>query len=358
MGDTPTIKLSGVALMTSNDAFYAPLAAVLMLAFAAACRAEGKPAPNFVPRMQGRIVGAGAKLEVVWNDGDFTEGPAPAPDGKILFSDIGNRIMQYDPRTEKVSVFREPSGKSNGLMFDAVGRLVACEGAGPGGNRRVSITDHDGNVRALADSFDGKRFNSPNDLAIARDGRVYFTDPRYGGDDPRELDFEGVFVVDSAGKARVATREVEKPNGILASADGRTVYVADNNSSADGAHQLLAFRVQADGTLAGKRVLFDFGPDRRGIDGMTLDEQGNIYAAAGHGDEAGIYVFNPQGGTLAFISTPGDPTNCAFGAGEQDRTLFITAAGPKPQGDQPRRFALYRIALKVPGYHVFPRAMP
>jgi gluconolactonase len=330
----------------------------LSLAVAGACLAAAKPAPNFVPQMQTKIVPAGAKPEVAWNDGEFTEGPAPGRGGKVLFSDIGNRILEYDPATGKVSVFREPSGKSNGLMFDAVGRLVACEGAGPGGNRRVSITEHDGTVRVLADRFEGKRFNSPNDLAIAPDGRVYFTDPRYGGDDPRELDFEGVFVVDSGGTARVATREVEKPNGILVSADGKTVYVSDNNSRSDGAHQLLAFRVQADGTLAGKRVLFDFGPDRRGIDGMTLDEQGNIYAAAGRGDEAGIYVFNRRGTALAFIPTPGDPTNCVFGLGEQLSTLFITAAGPAPENSRPRRYALYRIRLALPGYHVFGKAMP
>jgi sugar lactone lactonase YvrE len=330
----------------------------LLLAAPANSADRSHPAPNFVPAMQSRIVPADAKVDLLWNEGRFTEGPVSTADGAILFSDIGNRILRYDPRSKQVDVFRDPSGKSNGLMFDARGRLVACEGGTPGGNRRVSITDQAGKVTALADSFQGKRLNSPNDLAITPGGNVYFTDPRYGGDEPRELDFEGVFVVDSPGEARVATREVEKPNGILVSVNGKTVYVSDNNNRPDGAHQLLAFRVQPDGTLRDKRVLFDFGPNRRGIDGMTLDEQGNLYASAGHGDEAGIYIFSPKGAPLAFVPTPGDPTNCVFGVDELARALFITAAGPKPQGNEPRPYALYRIDLNIPGYHLFPRVTP
>ena len=347
--------------MKSNDARTAWLPSVLvwlMLAGPAVSADRSHPAPNFVPAMQSRIVPAAAKVDLLWSEGQFTEGPVATADGAILFSDIGNRILRYDPRSKQLDVFRDPSGKSNGLMFDARGRLVACEGATHGGNRRVSITDRAGKITALADSFGGKRLNSPNDLAIAPGGNVYFTDPRYGGDEPRELDFEGVFVVDSPGHVRLATRDVQKPNGILASADGKTVYVSDNNNRADGAHQLLAFRVQSDGTLRDKRVLFDFGPNRRGIDGMTLDEQGNIYASAGRGDEAGIYVFSPKGAPLAFIPTPGSPTNCVFGVGELAKTLFITAGGPKPNGNEPRRFALYRVDLNIPGYRLFPRVMP
>ena len=136
------------------------------------------------------------------------------------------------------------------------------------------------------------------------------------------------------------------------------MYVADNNSNPAGAHQLLAFDIQADGTLANKRVLFDFGPNKRGIDGMTLDAEGNIYATAGGGAEAGIYVFDPEGRPLAFLSTPGGPTNCVFGIGDHSRTLYITAQSPPPEGDQPRSYGLYRCELKIPGYHVYPPAKP
>src|SRR6516162_4681764 len=129
----------------------------------------------------------GATLEKLWGDGTFTEGGALADDGAILFSDIGERIMRFDPKTGKVAVFREPSGRANGLIFDPKGRLVAAEGANTGGGRRVSITEPDGTVRMLADRFEGKRFNSPNDVAVDAKGRIYFSDPRYVGDDPREL---------------------------------------------------------------------------------------------------------------------------------------------------------------------------
>jgi gluconolactonase len=305
---------------------------------------------EFRPSAQDRIVPAGSTLELVWNDGDFTEGPAPGPDGAIYFTDIGNRIMRFDPKGGKTTVHREPSGKANGLMFDRTGRLVACEGAS-GGNRRLSVTEASGEVRTLADRWQGRRFNSPNDLAMAPDGRIYFTDPRYVGDDPREIDFEGVFLVAPGGAVTLATRDVQRPNGILVSADGRWVYVADNHSDPKGNHHLLRFRAGADGALVDRRVMFDIGPDRRGIDGMTLDLEGNIYATAGTGDLAGIYVFSPRGEPLAFIRTPGDPTNCVFGGPAEPTTLYVTAHGPPAAK---RRWALYRIKLAHRGYHVVP----
>lgn len=322
------------------------------------CRAAApEPVPFetgvFRATAQDRIVPPGSKLEVLWNDGDFTEGGTVAADGAILFSDIGNRILRFDPKDRKTTVFRAESGKANGLMFNRKGQLVACEG-GNGGNRRISITDTSGNVRTLADRWSGKRFNSPNDLAIDGKGRVYFTDPRYVGDEPREIDFEGVFLVARDGSVSLATRDVQKPNGILVTADGRFVYVADNNGDPKGNHHLLRFTVQSDGSLADKRILFDIGPDRRGIDGMTLDAEGNIYATAGRGDRAGIYVFSPRGEHLAFLPTPGDPTNCVFGGPAESSSLYITAGGPRVSG-KPGRFALYRIRLAIPGHRIFPR---
>src|SRR5689334_16673845 len=146
------------------------------------------------------VVPPDAKLEKLWGEGSFTEGGALAGDGAILFSDIGDRIMRFDPATKAVTVFREPSHRSNGMIFDPHGRLVVAEGANTGGGRRVSITERDGTVRTLADRFEGKRFNSPNDVAVDRHGRVYVSDPRYVGTDPRELDFEGLFRIDPDGK--------------------------------------------------------------------------------------------------------------------------------------------------------------
>ncbi|WP_425614129.1 SMP-30/gluconolactonase/LRE family protein [Anatilimnocola sp. NA78] len=320
----------------------------------------------FAPVKQRALVSETAKLEKLWGEGEFTEGPALAPDGSILFSDIGTKIFRFDTTTKETKVFRDPSGRSNGLLFDSQGRLIACEGANTGGNRRISITagiqgEKDGKIETLADNFQGKRFNSPNDLAIDGQNRVYFTDPRYVGDDPRDLDFEAVFLVAApvAGKKSdviVATREVQKPNGILVSADGKTVYIADNNPK--GNVHLVAMTVQRKGMLADKRVLFDF-VSGRGIDGMTLDTAGNIYATAGTGDKAGIYVFSAQGEHLAFIATPGDPTNCTFGANQANGSyLYITAAtsGKKEDGSSPK-FGLFRILLPAKGQPL-PKAMP
>lgn len=309
-------------------------------------------AADFKPTAQNEFVPKGAKLEMVWAEGEFTEGPTLGPKGVIYFSDIGDRTMRFDPETGKTTVFRAKSGKSNGLMMDRRGNLIACEG-GNGGNRRISLTTPAGNTRTLADKWNGKKFNSPNDLAIDAKGRIYFTDPRYAGDEPREIDFEGVFLVGRDGSVKLATKELQKPNGILVSLDGKHVYVADNNNAPKGNRHLARFGVKADGSLAGKKVMFDFGPERRGIDGMTLDVKGNIYATAGKGARAGVYVFSPTGKNLAFIPTPGSPTNCVFGGGAEQTTLYITAqAARQPNGKKP--WALFRIKLNATGHHLFP----
>ena len=290
------------------------------------------------PIAQDQIVAAAAKFEVVWGAGEFTEGPALGGDGQIYFSDIGNRIYRFDPKTKQTDVYRDPSGRSNGLVFDGEGRLFAAEGANTGGGRRISMTDKAGKVATLADKYEGKRFNSPNDLTLDGKGKVYFTDPRYVGDDPRELEFEGVFVVSAQGEVKVATREAKKPNGIVLSHDGLACFVAENNPQ--GQRELLRFKVQPDGTLVEKQVLHDFGKGR-GIDGMTIDVAGNIYATAGAGDKAGIWVFDPVGQLLAWFATPGDPTNCEFGGGAEKSVLYVTTALP----GKPTKYGLARIAL-------------
>jgi gluconolactonase len=294
------------------------------------------------PAAQNEFVAPDTRFEVVWGEGEFTEGPALGSDGKIYFSDIGNRIYRFDPASKKTDVYRDPSGRSNGLAFDAEGRLFAAEGANTGGGRRISVTEKDGKVRTLADKYDGKRFNSPNDLAFDAKGNVYFTDPRYVGDEGRELDFEAVFFVSSQGDVKVATREAKKPNGIVLSPDEKHCYVAENNPQ--GKRQLLRINVQGDGTLSDAKVLHDFG-EGRGIDGMTIDVDGNIYATAGSGDNAGIWVFSLEGKLLAWIATPGDPTNCEFGGGEEKNVLYVTTALP----GKPTKYGLARISLLKAG---------
>ena len=276
---------------------------------------------------------ADAKVELLWSEGTFTEGPAWNPQGFLVFSDIGDRILRFDPATKKVSVFREPGGRANGLIFDSQGRLIAAEGANTGGNRRVSITANDGKIRTLADRFGAKRFHSPNDLAIDKQGRVYVSDPRYVGDEPRELDFEGVFRIEEDGAVTKLETTAKKPNGLAISPDGKTLYVADTGPSRS---VLLALAIKADGGLGPARVLKDFG-DGRGIDGLTVSANGEIVAAAGGGILAGIYVYSPQGIPLGFLATPEVPSNVEFG-GPKRSTLYITAGK-----------SLYRVDTNMSG---------
>lgn len=294
---------------------------------------------QFTALAQDTIVPAGAQAELLWADGEFTEGGAADRDGSLFFSDIGNRIMRHVPQTGETTVYREPSGRANGMAFDKQGRLFVCEGANTGGGRRISVTETDGTVRTLADRWQGKRFNSPNDLCIAPNGNVYFTDPRYVGNEPREIDFEGVFLVKPDGTVHLATREMGKPNGIQISGDGTRIYIVDNGK----VRQLASFRVRDDGTLEHKRILFDSGT-MRGMDGMTLDRAGNIYAAGGAGEATGIYVFSPAGRHLAFIPIPGSTTNCVFGTGGEAKTLYVTARVRADKG-KPAKYGLYRIRL-------------
>lgn len=298
---------------------------MLALLLAAAVAADAPP-----------FVAPGAKLEKLWGDGAFTEGPAEGPDGCVYFSDIGNRIMKFDPATGKTTTFRDPSGRSNGLKFDAQGRLIACEGANTGGGRRVSITAKDGTVTALADKFGGKRFNSPNDLTLDAKGRVYFSDPRYLGSEPRELDHESVYRVDPDGTVARVIKDVRKPNGLVISPDGNTLYVSDHNGEPGGGRKLVAYPLNANGTVGARKELYDFGKER-GIDGMTVAADGTIVATAGSKAAAGVYFFDPSGKKLGVLPTPEDPNNCCF-AGTDRRTLYVTAGK-----------SLYRVNLTLAG---------
>ena len=279
----------------------------------------------------------------------FTEGPLWRPDGNVLFTDIvNNRIMRRDP--EKVMhVFRQPSGRANGLLFDTQQRLMACEGGGEGGNRRVTRTEKNGTITVLADRFEGKRFNSPNDLTTDSKGRIYFSDPRYG--DKRDVEqrdkdgriIEGVYRIDPDGKVtRVIKHEVHRPNGVIVTAGDKYLVVADNvndgpMNGVGGNRKLWRFELKSDGSVdtASRKLLFDWGTDR-GPDGMTIDSAGKLYVTAGFNYpslpaetadkyKAGVYVITLEGKLERFIPVPADMvTNCTLG-GKDGKTLFITA---------------------------------
>lgn len=314
-----------------------------------------------------------AKLELLHErtaklNSGLTEGPAVAPDGTIYFTDMPfgpdqGMILRYDPKSGRTTVFTDHSGKSNGLAFLADGSAVSCDGADGGGRRLIRWDLKTGEGKTLADRFDGKRFNSPNDLSIDRSGRIYFTDPRYGGTEPRELEREAVYRLDPDGTVVEITREVEKPNGIVLSPDGKTLYVGDHNNGGNrlkptdpepkrGAMKVYAFPLDDRGLVSGpRRTIVDFGKEN-GCDGMTVDSAGNVYLACRSLARPGVMVVSPQGEELAFVETGprdqkglfddwrGIPSNVEFGVGDDSHTLYVTI-------DK----GLYRIRTRTVGHH-------
>ena len=265
--------------------------------------------------------------------GGTSEGPAW--DGEsLLFTHIPeSKIYRFNPKTSTTEVFRENTNCANGLMFDESGNLYACEGGG----RRVVRYESD-STEVLAESYEGSRFNVPNDLAIDIQGRVWFTDPFYeGAGGPwsedrsnKELDHDSVYRIDMTdGKSTAVSRVTEdttRPNGLLFSLDYQTLYVAQSGRLPEEERQLRAYPVNSDGSLGSHEVIHDFG-EHRGIDGMVLDADGNIVAAAGYkagGPGPLIYVFSASGEVLETHPTPFDrPTNCSFG-GEDLSILYVT----------------------------------
>lgn len=275
----------------------------------------------------------------------FTEGPAQGPDGWIYFTDTANnRIMRHDPKTKKHEVFRADSNRANGLLFDAEGRLVACEGSDPEHNMpRVTRTDmKTGKVEVIAAEFEGKTFNAPNDVTIDSKGRLYFTDPAPDATSvapakPKNATgVPGIYRIDTDGKITrlLAAPDTEWPNGPMISPDDKTFYIIEANKTEKGTRAIRAFDLSPEGTLSKMRVHYNFFPGRS-ADGMAIDKEGNIYAAAGlHklrgtketlDTKCGVYVISPAGKLLRFVPIAEDTiTNTAFG-GPENKTLYITA---------------------------------
>ncbi len=266
--------------------------------------------------------------------GGTTEGPAWDGSG-LLFTHIpANRIMRYDPDRGTSTVYRDNTNKANGTVFDTQGRLHACEG----GARRVVRYEPDGHTMVMADGFEGRRLNAPNDLAIDQEERVWFTDPYSARSDSAgsktgdnmDLDHGSVFRLDpqpdGGWSINRATFDTPRPNGILFSLDYKNLYVAQSGMEPGEIRELRAYPVMSDGSLGEHTVLHDFGRNR-GIDGMVLDTEGNIVATAGWrqgGPGPTVYVFAPSGEVLELHPVPVDrPTNCTFAHADLT-TLYVT----------------------------------
>ena len=303
------------------------------------------------------LIPVNARIDIVAGNLGFLEGPVwvhtPAP-GFLIFSDIpANTIDKWNPSDGKVSVFLTKSGfagdnpgdagyqlnngngivtlyGSNGITLDKQGRISYCQH----GDRGVMRLEKDGKRTVLADHYEGKRLNSPNDLVYKSDGSLYFTDPPYGlrklADDPKkELPFSGVYRL-ASGKLQLVNKDFQAPNGLAFSPDEKYLYVDDSASKT-----YWRFTVQPDGTLANKKLLIDMSSSKEaGVpDGMKIDQKGNIYGAG----PGGVWVLTPEGKHLGTIRPPENPANLAWGDAD-GKTLYFTAVT-----------GLYRLRVNVAG---------
>lgn len=272
-----------------------------------------------------RMILMNTHLEKLWTGGRWLEGPSWFGGGRyLLFSDIpNNRIMRFDDTDGSVSEFRNPSNHTNGNSLDRQGRLVSCEHL----SRRVVRTEHDGTQTVIADRYQGKRLNSPNDVVVSRDGAIWFTDPTYGID----LDYEGaladseigannVYRVDPAsGRIDAVATDFIQPNGLAFSPDERVLYIADTGAThhEDGPKHIRKFAVN-DGRLSGGAPIADC---QIGLyDGFRIDHAGNIWTSTGEG----VHCLSPAGLLLGKIKIPEVVANVCFGGAKRNR-LFICA---------------------------------
>lgn len=309
-------------------------------------------AADFTPKIErldpmiNALLAPDAAIEKLAEGFNWSEGPTWFQHS-VVFSDVPeNVIFQWKPGATAAKVFMKPSGLlkptegfrepgSNGLGVDAQGRLLICQH----GERRIARVEKNGSQTSLADKFEGKRFNSPNDLALRKNGEIYFTDPPYGlegvNKSPlKELDFNGVYRLTPEGKVSAVIKDLTFPNGIGFSPDEKTLYVAISDRQAP---RIMAYDVQADGSVANGRVFFDakplVAPERKGLpDGLKVDAQGNLWATG----PGGVLILSPTGKHLGSILTGQATSNCAWG--DDGGTLYITSD-----------MFLYRVKTKTKG---------
>jgi gluconolactonase len=288
----------------------------------------------------GEVVGEGLEVEQLATGFGFTEGPIWHPDeGCLIFSDMPhNRMRRWSPE-EGITIFRDPSNMANGNCIDAQGRILTCEHA----TSRVTRTEKDGSITVLATHWNGKELNSPNDIVVADDGSIYFTDPTYGRMEyfgvPREpeLDFRGVYRIvpdtEDGHELQLLVDDFGQPNGLCLSLDGTRLFVNDTDTN-----QVRVFEVDGQGRLTGGRVWCEVAGESDGVaDGMKVDSAGNLYCTG----PGGIHVFDEGATLLGVIPSPEVVANFNWG-GDDLKSLFLTAST-----------SLYRVRVNTPGRRPF-----
>src|SRR6056297_198540 len=258
----------------------------------------------------------------------FTEGPAWADDGTLYFTDIPNNVIHQMSAAGKLTDFVQPSGHANGLWTTADGRLLACQMDG----QVVAYDRKTKAMRVLAKTFDGKRFNAPNDLVVAADGGIYFTDPLFRAPQPLPQTVQAVYYIAASGEVSRLTGDLPAPNGIGLSLDGKRLYVIPSQSA-----EMLVYPIEAAGKLGEKSVFCSLrqpaGKSGTGGDGMTTDVEGNLYITT----NLGVQIFDAQGNARGIVEFPEQPANVTFG-GPDHKTMYVTA-----------RTGLYSVPMPIAG---------
>lgn len=309
--------------------FVCPFLFTVILTVAVATAQENKTIPGIGPAGEVTAAHSGFK---------FTEGPAADAQGNVYFTDIPNNRIHKVDTSGKLTTFLEDSQGCNGLMVDAPGRLIACQG---GAGRVIAIDLATKQIEPVAETYNGNRFNAPNDLVVDRQGGVYFTDPSFGKGQAAQ-DKMAVYYVAADRKVTRLIDDLPRPNGVILSPDEKTLYVLPS-----GTADVMAYPIESPGRPGKGRVLCQLqqaqGGHARGGDGLTLDTKGNLYCT--QPALKAIQVISPEGKTLGLISFPESPANCTFG-GADFKTLYVTA-----------RTTLYSVKMLATG-HRFPGKTP
>ncbi len=291
----------------------------------------------------GKIFPKPNEVKQLFSDGVFTETVAVSPEGNVYFSDMtipefsnnqAGHLYYYSPSKDSIVLFRSPSGFTNGMAFGKNGDLYTVQNNVANSPRDVQRTDmKTGKAYIVTNSFEGKDFNSPNDIVIDKSGRIYFTDVRYMDYGTIEIPFFGVYMIDLDGKVSAVIKNLSAPNGITISPDQKYLYVAEHPyTSLDNLHspgefghmKIVRYALDKNGIPVFDKIFVDYG-FKEGADGIKVDSNGNVYAAVRDENRKGIYVYSPDGTEIDYLPTPEKPANLAFGKGNYKNTLYIAA---------------------------------